>query len=379
MKILHVITSCHPRVGGPIEGIRQLSKYYKKYNIFAHILCSDKPGEKHTKDKTLPKIYAVGPGKFAFAYNPRLFNWLQKNIDNYDLIIINGIWQYHNFAVWKNAKKKNIPYYVIAHGMLDPWFNHNYPLKFIKKIFYWWIIQYWVLKNAKKILFTTKEEGKLAKKSFVPFPKNCVTMGYGISGYKKNRGKNLFKIKYPNLNKKKILLYLSRIAEKKGLDLLIHAFNEIKENKIHLVIAGNNQNIYAQKIKDLIKKKKLENFITWVGPLHGKIKWDALRSASLFCLPSHQENFGIVITESLSCGTPVLITNKVNIYNIIKKYNAGFVNNNTVNGTLISLNKWKKITKTKNYLKIINNAKNCFNENFKSEKVVQNLVKIFKN
>ena len=186
-------------------------------------------------------------------------------------------------------------------------------------------------------------------------------------------------MKYPNLNKKKILLYLSRIAEKKGLDLLIHAFNEIKENKIHLVIAGNNQNIYAQKIKDLIKKKKLENFITWVGPLHGKIKWDALRSASLFCLPSHQENFGIVITESLSCGTPVLITNKVNIYNIIKKYNAGFVNNNTVKGTLISLNKWKNITKTKNYLKISNNAKNCFNENFKSEKVVQNLVKIFKN
>ena len=186
-------------------------------------------------------------------------------------------------------------------------------------------------------------------------------------------------MKYPNLNKKKILLYLSRIAEKKGLDLLIHAFNEIKENKIHLVIAGDNQNIYAQKIKDLIKKKKLENFITWVGPLHGKIKWDALRSASLFCLPSHQENFGIAITESLSCGTPVLITNKVNIYNIIKKYNAGFVNNNTVKGTLISLNKWKNLTKTKNYRKICNNAKNCFNDNFKSEKVVQNLVKIFKN
>jgi len=379
MKVLHVISSCHPRVGGPIEGIRQLSKYYKKYNIFAHILCSDKSSEKHTKDKTLPKIYAVGPDKLTYGYNPRLFSWLKKNINKYDLVIVNGIWQYHNFAVWKNAKKNNIPYYVIAHGMLDPWFNQNYPFKFIKKIFYWWIIQYWVLKNAKKMLFTTKEESKLAKKSFVPFPKNCVTMGYGISGYKKNRGKNLFKIKYPNLNKKKILLYLSRITEKKGLDLLIHAFDQIKENKIHLVIAGNNQNIYSQKIKNLVKKNNLENFITWVGPLHGQIKWDALRAANLFCLPSHQENFGIAVAESLSCGTPVLITNKINIYNIIRKYDAGFVNNDTLNGTLISLNKWKRITKTKNYLKIINNAKNCFNENFKSEKVVQNLVKIFKN
>lgn len=116
-----------------------------------------------------------------------------------------------------------------------------------------------------------------------------------------------------------------------------------------------------------------------MGPLYGQIKWDALKSANLFCLPSHQENFGIVIAESLSCGTPVLITNKINIYNIIKKYNAGFVNNDTIKGTLISLNKWKKITKTRNYSKITRNAKNCFKENFQSEKVVQKLVKIFKN
>jgi len=379
MKVLHVISSCHPRVGGPIEGIRQLYKYYKKYNIIAHILCSDRFDEKHTKDKSLPKIYALGPDILTFGYNPKLFNWLKRNIKRYDFVIINGIWQYHNYAVWKIAKKNGIPYYVIPHGMLDPWFNYNYPLKFIKKKLYWWIIQYWVLKNAKKILFTTKEEAKLAKKSFIPFPKNCMTMGYGISGYKKTGEKNQFKMKYPNLNKKKILLYLSRIVEKKGLDLLIHAFNQIKENKIHLVIAGNNQNDYAQNIKDLIKKKKLENFISWVGPLYGQIKWDALKSANLFCLPSHQENFGIVIAESLSCGTPVLITNKINIYNIIKKYNAGFVNNDTIKGTLISLNKWKKITKTRNYSKITRNAKNCFKENFQSEKVVQKLVKIFKN
>ena len=99
MKILHVIPTCDPKSGGPIEGVKQFYKYYKKNGIKSEILCSDSPRNSFLKNKNLPKVYAVGPAKFDYGYNPNLISWLNKNIHKYKCIIINGIWYYHNYAV----------------------------------------------------------------------------------------------------------------------------------------------------------------------------------------------------------------------------------------------------------------------------------------
>ena len=167
MKILHIITSCDPANGGPIEGIKQLYKFYKKYDLKCEILSSDYKGKKFLKDKRLQKVNAVGPSFLGYGFNPRMVIWLRKNILNYDFLIIDGIWQYHNYAVWKVAKEFKKPYYLFTHGMLDPWFKQNYPLKHLKKIIYWWLIQYRILKDAKSLLFTTSDEKILARQSFL--------------------------------------------------------------------------------------------------------------------------------------------------------------------------------------------------------------------
>ena len=106
MKLLHVISTCDPAAGGPIEGVKQFYKQFKKSGITPEILCSDDPKKQFNKNKDLPKIHALGPSKFSYYYNPALKNWLYKNIDNYDCVIIHGVWQYHNYAVWSVAKKK---------------------------------------------------------------------------------------------------------------------------------------------------------------------------------------------------------------------------------------------------------------------------------
>lgn len=377
MKILHVISSCDPKTGGPIEGIKQFNKIYKKFKIKVNILTNDNPRNKFLRDKNLPKVIATGPVPFYFKklnnFNPKLLNWLNKNIRNYDFIIIDGIWQFHNYAVYKISKKFNIPYFVFPHGMLDPWFNETYFLKKIKKIIYWHLIQHRVLENAKKVLFTTKLEMNLAKKSFKPYNIKQKVLGYGIEGNPFLKSKeNFFFKKYKKLKRKKILLYLGRINEKKGLDLLINAFSSLRETDMHLVIAGNNNNKYAKQMKSLIDKLKIKQFITWTGPIYNKLKWDTYKAANLFCLPSHQENFGISIAEALSSGTPVLITNKINIYKIIQKYRSGYVGNDDLEGTIESLNKWKNNKRKK----LFKNTIKCFNQNFQTEKVVNKLIKI---
>ena len=75
--------------------------------------------------------------------------------------------------------------------------------------------------------------------------------------------------------------------------------------------------------------------------LAGDIKWGALRSAEVFVLPSHQENFGIAVAEALACGTPVLISDQVNIWREIAADGAGLVKPDTVDGTFALLDRWQ--------------------------------------
>ena len=108
------------------------------------------------------------------------------------------------------------------------------------------------------------------------------------------------------------------------------------------------------------------------GPLYNKLKWSAYKSCEVFCLPSHQENFGISIVEALSCGKPVLITNKVNIYKDIKKYKAGFISDDTELGTIKNLKQWLSFSK-KEYKQMSINAFKCFKNNFHIQHAVRKL------
>ena len=111
---------------------------------------------------------------------------------------------------------------------------------------------------------------------------------------------------------------------------------------------------------------KLDKLITFTGPIYGKAKWDIFKSCDVFCLPSHQENFGISVVEALSCHKPVLITNKVNIWREIKKAKAGLVSKDNIDGVVNNLKKWLLMSKS-NYKTMSKNAFNCFDKNFNTK------------
>ena len=335
IKILHVVTTCDPKTGGPIEGIKQFYFWYKKFDIESLLVTLDNPNEKFLKDKRLPKTIALGPKYLNYSYSFKLKKWLKNNAKKFDAIIVHGLWQYNSFCVWRVAKKYNIPYYIFPHGMLDPWFKKFYPLKHFKKLIYWILIHKQILKDAKAVLFTTRLEKVLARKTFPFYNVNEKLIGYGISGniYKFNNDKNLFLKKFPNLKKKRIILYLGRVHEKKGIDDLIIAFKSLikLDASLHLVISGPSVDNYKDYLFDYCKKNFLLNSVTFTGPLFNKIKWDAYNSSKYYCLPSHQENFGITLAEALSCKIPVITTFNVNIWKEIKSVNAGFITKDNSN------------------------------------------------
>jgi glycosyltransferase involved in cell wall biosynthesis len=166
--------------------------------------------------------------------------------------------------------------------------------------------------------------------------------------------KRAFQEKCPELNGSPYFLFLGRIHEKKGVDILINAY---KENKINisasaipgmrfpkLVVAGPGlETPYGKRIKSLVSESPdIQDSIFFPGMMTGDAKWGAFYGSQAFVLPSHQENFGIAVVEALACRKPVLISNQVNIWREIESSGAGFVAPDTLEGTISLFQRWNK-------------------------------------
>lgn len=383
MKLLLTIHSLNPAGGGPSEVLRRLTAVLKELGHEPELLCVDAPGTSWLKDFTI-KVHALGPGKGGYGYSPRLLTWLEHNYHNYDIVTVHGLWQYHGCAVRRVLEAGNKPYFVYPHGMLDPWFKKRYPLKHLKKWIYWLLAEHRVLRDAAAVMFTCEEERRLASHSFWPYRCNEAVISYGTAapGGDSQSQKAAFLERYPHLQNTRILLFLGRLHEKKGLDILIKAFARFvgSNPQLHLVIAGpDSGDGLLNKLKTLASQElgaQAESHVTWTGMLRGDLKWGAFYAADAFILPSHQENFGIAVAEAMATGTPVLISNKVNIWREIQNDGAGYVAEDTFDGGTELIGKFLA-TDTAQCREMSENARISFARRFEINAAVNSMVKVF--
>ena len=270
-----------------------------------------------------------------------------------------------------------IPYFVFTHGMLDPWFKHTYPLKHIKKWLYWPWAEYRLLRDAQAVLFTCEEERLLARKSFWLYKVREAVINYGTGNPPSNEDtlKATFFKSYPKLKGKRIFLFLSRIHEKKGCNLLIAAFAKVamQDEALHLVMAGPCHSDLIDKLKAQANQLGIAHRITWPGMLQGDMKWGAFYASEAYVLSSHQENFGIAVAEALGCGLPVLISDKVNIWREIETDGAGIVNPDSLVGTEKTLRQWLSMS-TNGRDKMAQQAKATFESRFTVDAMAKSLI-----
>jgi glycosyltransferase involved in cell wall biosynthesis len=380
IKLLHVIDSMNLEGGGPTQGLRNLTAFYEGLGVSATVLCMDETSAKPANAEHL-NIVSLGRGKGVFGYHPDLVDWLSENASSFNAVIVHGLWQYHGQAVFKALKTLNVPYYVFPHGMLDPWFKDQYPLKHLKKYVYWFLAQYPVLKNAKAVLFTCEEEKLLARESFTPYQVREKVVNYGttLTEVAKQSTADDFLNALPALKGKRIVLFLSRIQEKKGCDLLIRAFARVAavDDDLQLVMAGPDQTGLQAELEQLAESLGVASRITWTGMLKNEQKWGALKTAEVFVLPSHQENFGIAVAEALAVGTPVLISNKVNIWREIEAMGAGLVAEDTEAGTLKNLRTWLAMDESER-ANMRSQTTVCYSQKFDIAQAAKNLITLIK-
>jgi glycosyltransferase involved in cell wall biosynthesis len=178
--------------------------------------------------------------------------------------------------------------------------------------------------------------------------------------------------RYPALRGKKLALFMGRIHPKKGCDLVIEAFAKVlgPHPEWHLVIAGPDQVGWQEVLNGRAEQLGLASRITWAGMVHGAMKWGALRAAEVFLLPSHQENFGIVIAEALAAGVPTLISNKVNIWREVEADGAGIGSEDTLEGTCALLQSYLDMP-AENKIAMRQAARDCFEKRFEIKKAAE--------
>lgn len=356
MKILHVISSMDPATGGVCQAVRSIIKgLNQEYPSLTNtVVCCDPENSEYQKSDQF-SLVLTGPCKTSWSYTPNLKRWLKTNISDYDVIIVHGLWQYQTYAVYRAWTRLQVPpkLFVMPHGMLDPYFQKakDRRLKAIRNIIVWKFIERKLLNSADGILFTCEEEKLLARKTFTPYhPKKEIVVGLGVETpppFQNNMNK-VFIENCIGWDGKPFLLFLSRIHEKKGIDMLVEAYLRIKterEGIPQLVIAGPGlETQYGQHIKDITKGEK---DILFPGMLSGDAKWGAFYNCEAFILPSHQENFGIAIVEALACRKAVLITDKVNIWREIEGNGGGLVYSDSEEETYKMLKKWLHLSTEK--------------------------------
>lgn len=378
MKILRVVGSMNPHDGGVVEAINQGLREFNNDDYTMEVLCFDNVTSPWVNNEKYSKIHALGKGITAYNFNLKFISWLIKNARNYDLVIIDGLWQFYSFGGYL-LKILKVKYCVFTHGMLDPYFNKD-KLKYFKKLPFWFLIERNIISLADNVIFTCEDERLLAEQSFPLFKANACVATLGVEENKKSEAvlTKAFYSSFPELENKSFALFLSRIHPKKGLDLLIYALAEINEipDDFYLAIAGPDSIGMKKDLIELSNKLNISHRIIWLGMLTGDTKWGSYYASDVFILPSHQENFGIVVAEALSTGTPVLTTNKVNIWREIQAYNAGLIEDDTKVGVRNLLKFW--LTQCRVQKKLLSkNAGLCFESSFSTSVAKKEFHNIF--
>lgn len=384
MRILQVIDSLSPAAGGPPEAVRQLVRAYEQEHAAdqVEVVCLDRPDEPFLSGIPCP-VHALGESFLGrFALSPRLWRWLRSHAGRFDGMLMHGIWSFPDIAVRSAARRAGIPYGIFVHGALDPWFNRTYPMKHLKKSLYW-PLQYAVLRDAAAVFFTTSIERDLAKSSFHPNQWNSIVVPFGIADSGDSREESVRQVEQfyaaiPTLRGRSFLLFMGRIQEKKGCDLLLEAFGRVAPAfpGMDLVIAGPDQAGSQSKLQAQAERLRIGGKIHWPGMIRGDLKWGALRACDAFVLPSHQENFGISVVEALCVGRPVLISNQVNIWPEIEADGVGLIEDDTLDGTERLLRRWFQLSPVEKDA-MAGRARACFLRQYTMNRAVSVIHRVF--
>jgi glycosyltransferase involved in cell wall biosynthesis len=333
MKVLHVSPSYYPAVqfGGPIRSVHLLNKGLQSQGIQIEVITTN-AGLKNRKDiplnqgiliEGIPVVFMPFWGYEHYNFSiPFLFK-VFREVKKFDLVHITAVWNFPVLAAGLACLWHNKPFILSPRGTLyAETIAHR--SSFIKKIYYS-LIAGIPVKKATMLHFTTRDEANKVRPLLHLNNPYCVIPN-GLDLKEIQSENEQLETKSPHLPNE-YLLFLGRIDKKKGLDIFLPAFARVSTDfpNLKLVIAGPDNENYASVVQDIAHNLGIADKLVFPGSLDGNAKWDAYRKAKAFILTSYSENFGMTVAEAMACNCPVLISDKVALFEFLENPAAGFI------------------------------------------------------
>lgn len=332
LKVLHIIPSVGPLRGGPSVAVRTIAMGLLKHGVSVDVATTDDNGPRRLR---IPLGRPIVEEGVTYWYFPRqtsfytiswpLFQWLETHVSYYDLVHIHALFSFAPTAGAFWAVWRRVPYMVRPLGVLNVWgIRHRHP--FLKKLSLR-LVERKVLAHAAAAHFTSEQERCEAelvvpgtRSVVIPNPVATVEVDpHPPSGALRSR--------YPTLLGKRVVLFLSRVDPKKGIELLMHGFAKSRATRpgVALVVAGNGDEGFVARLREQAEQLGVQGDVIWAGFLEGEEKRALFAGSDVFVLPSYSENFGIAVVEAMASGLPVIVSDQVGIHHDISRAGAGLV------------------------------------------------------
>jgi glycosyltransferase involved in cell wall biosynthesis len=331
MRVLHVIPSVSAIRGGPSAVLRTITKALAANGVIVDVVTTNDDGRGLLPEATSNSPISIDGVTYRFF--PRdirfytvswaLTRWLRDHCSEYDLVHIHALFSYPSIAAAFCARRAGVPYVVRPLGVLNRWgMTRRRP--WLKKLSFRFL-ESRVIRDAAGIHYTSEQESAEAAELGVKHISLIVPNPVDISDETPIRGQ--FRAAHPALQGKTIVLFLSRIDAKKGIDLLLPAFAraQVSHPSAVLVVAGDGDLALVEKLKAQARGLGLGENVLWAGFLQGANKRGVLADADVFVLPSYSENFGVAVVEALGTGLPVIVSDQVGIHADIERAEAGLI------------------------------------------------------
>jgi len=320
VRVLHVMPSFWPatRYGGPIESVLRLCQSLVAAGIDLEVVTTDADGPNDLPIELAKPLEQRGVRVRYFSRFPRtrytismpLAAHLRRAIKHVDIVHVTALFSFSSEIAEIMASLAGVPYITSPQGTLLPWAFHS---KSWKKWPYFHFIAKPCLERAALIHATSDAEAdaikRLAPKTQTFVVPNGVDLPERLPAVPRRRDR---------------IVFLGRIHPVKGFDVLIPALSQIATlmPDVETVIAGPDEEGEWARVAARIERASPRPRVRYLGPVYGQEKLELLTSATVLVLPSHSENFGIVVAEALACGTPVVVSKNCP-WKIVEERGAG--------------------------------------------------------
>lgn len=335
MRVLHVIPSVSPKRGGPSHAVLAMVRALRTHGVDAEIATTtddgegvlDVPVDRLAEREGVPVRYfhrfspPLRPVR-EFAYSRSLARWLASGVGGYDLLHVHAIFSYPSTRAMATARRYGVPYLDRPLGQLCEWSLRQ---RSFKKRAYLRLVERANLDGAAAIHYTTEQEQQEA-----------ASLGFRAPGFVAPHGIDLPAL-LPDAREQlrqrlglrpeaKVVLFLSRVHPKKGLELLIPALAQLRGEPIYFVLVGNAEPPdYEAEVERMLAAVKLTGRTKRVPFATAEWKQILLQGADLFALTSHSENFGIAVVEAFAAQLPVVVTPGVALADQVRRHQLGEV------------------------------------------------------